>query len=511
MNDGTRQKALLLEDVVGGAGNLAYPVSTSEGVVISSVEYDSRRVQRGSLFVAVQGFQSDGHEFVRKAVDAGASAVVVSAERIKDFRDVQDSGVAVLASDDCRRALSRLSAAMCGFPSRKAVVIGITGTNGKTSTTYMLESIFRKAGYNPGVIGTVNYRWNSTVRPAPNTTPESKEMQDLLFEMTGDGVDCVIMEISSHGLELGRADDIDLDAAVFTNLTRDHLDFHHTFEEYFSAKLKIFDILTRSTKEKKSAVINTDDPYGKRIYNDRGRYGYPFFSFGVDNNANYMPVAGSIVNTIKGIGYRMMGPDFQRDVAMNVAGRFNVYNSMSAFAAAHSLGIAVDVIADGLGEVTTVPGRFDCIESSEGFSVVVDYAHTDDALEKLLLSARELNPKRLITVFGCGGNRDRTKRPLMGKTATSLSDFVVVTSDNPRKEEPVEIIEDILAGITASNYEVEPDRETAIRSAIEKAEKGDLIVIAGKGHEDYQILGAEKIHFDDREMARKYIQQRVSA
>jgi len=264
-------------------------------------------------------------------------------------------------------------------------------------------------------------------------------------------------------------------------------------------------------KEKKSAVVNIDDPYGVRILEDWGRYRYPFISFGVDHDADYMPVAGSIVNTIKGIGYRMKGPDFRQDVAMNVAGRFNVYNSMSAFAAAHSLGIAADVIAGGLGEVTTVPGRFDCIDSSEGFSVVVDYAHTDDALEKLLLSARELNPKRLITVFGCGGNRDRTKRPLMGKTATSLSDYVVVTSDNPRKEEPKAIIEDILAGITASNYEVEPDRETAIRSAIEKAEKGDLIVIAGKGHEDYQILGTEKIHFDDREMARKYIQMRVTA
>jgi len=500
-----------LEDVIRDAGSLACPVSSSGGTMISSVEYDSRYVQQGSLFVAVKGFQSDGHEYVRKAVDAGAAAVVVSNDQVEHFRDVENKGAVVIASSDCRRALSRLSAAMCGFPSRNAVVIGITGTNGKTSTTYMLESVFRKAGYNPGVIGTVNYRWNSTVRPAPNTTPESKDIQDLLRDMTGDGVDCVIMEISSHGLELGRADDIDLDAAVFTNLTRDHLDFHHTFEEYFAAKVKIFDILAHSMKEKKSAVVNIDDPYGVRILEDRGRYRYPFISFGIDHDADYMPVAGSIVNTIKGIGYRMKGPDFRQDVAMNVAGRFNVYNSMSAFAAAHSLGIAADVIAGGLGEVTTVPGRFDCIDSSEGFSVVVDYAHTDDALEKLLLSARELNPKRLITVFGCGGNRDRTKRPLMGKTATSLSDYVVVTSDNPRKEEPKAIIEDILAGITASNYEVEPDRETAIRSAIEKAEKGDLIVIAGKGHEDYQILGTEKIHFDDREMARKYIQMRVTA
>ncbi|HQO03830.1 MAG TPA: UDP-N-acetylmuramoyl-L-alanyl-D-glutamate--2,6-diaminopimelate ligase [Spirochaetota bacterium] len=510
MNNNAQQGAMRLEYLIRDAGSLVRPVSSCGDVMISSVEYDSRRVQRGSVFVAVKGFQSDGHDYVLRAVAAGAAAVVVSADQEEHFRESVHDGVVLIVSDDCRRALSRFSAAMCGFPSRKAVVIGITGTNGKTSTTYMLESVFRKAGYNPGVIGTVNYRWNTTVRPAPNTTPESKDIQDLLREMTDDGIDCVIMEISSHGLELGRANDIDLDAAIFTNLTRDHLDFHHTFEEYFAAKMKIFEILERSMKKNKSAVINTDDPYGIRIFKERGRYRYPFISFGTAHNADYMPVAGSIVNTISGIGYRMQGPGFQRDVVMKVAGRFNVYNSMSAFAAACSLGIADDVIAAGLGEVNTVPGRFDCIDSGEGFSVVVDYAHTDDALEKLLLSARELNPHRLITVFGCGGNRDRTKRPLMGKVATLLSDHVVITSDNPRKEDPKVIIDDILAGITASNYEVEPDRETAIRNAIEKAEKGDLIIIAGKGHEDYQILGTEKIHFDDREIAGKYIQQRVA-
>ncbi len=478
-------------------------------VVVSSVEYDSRKVKKGSLFIAVEGFTSDGHRFVHTAVENGASAVCMLRERAGDFEWLKERGVGILVTDDTRTALSRLSAAFFGFPSRCMLAIGITGTNGKTSITYMLEAIMKRHGRNPGVIGTINYRWGGREIPAANTTPESRDLQEILYRMKKDGVDAVIMEVSSHALELRRADDIDFDAVVFTNLTRDHLDFHHDFEHYFSAKKRLFQLLENSYKKGRCGVVNTDDPYGHELYMLRNRYSYPIKSFGVETGSDYMPMAGSISNTMHGLSYRLGLPDTGVEVNLNLLGTFQLYNSLAALAVAHQMGIPYDEITSGLAELENVPGRFDVLKTGKGFIVIVDYAHTVDAIQKLLKSVNELKHRRVITVFGCGGDRDRTKRPLMGKAAEENSDLVIVTSDNPRTEEPGMIIREIVGGMTGNNHEIIPDREEAIARAMAEAGDGDIVVIAGKGHEDYQIIGTEKRHFDDKEVAARCLQEKV--
>lgn len=499
---------ITVEKLIAESGNLLALVSGSPTLPVLSVEYDSRRVRHNSLFVAIEGFSSDGHNFIKTAVENGASAVVLSSGRQAEFSHLADSQLAILVSDDTRRALSKISAVFFSHPTRSMRVVGITGTNGKTSTTYMLESIAKAAGFSPGVIGTVDYRWKGRREASPNTTPESRDLQELIFSMAADGVDCLIMEVSSHGLELARADDIDFDVAAFTNLTRDHLDFHRDFEHYFAAKKRIFSLLEKSSKNYKAGIVNVDDPYGRKIFSEKGTWSYPLFGIGLDADADFRVEEESIVNTIGGVSYDVRMPDEKMHVALSLGGRFNVYNSLVALAAAHCLGIPRDAILEGLSQLTNVPGRFDRLSSKLGFHVIVDYAHTDDALRKLLMSVRELSPARIITVFGCGGNRDRSKRPLMGRAAAELSDLAIITSDNPRKEEPEAIIKDVLGGVESSNYEIEIDRRKAIEHAINIAKEGDIVVIAGKGHEDYQIFGTEKRHFDDRETAREFIAKR---
>ncbi len=497
-----------VSELVEKSAGCVFAVSGDTGRTISSIEYNSAEVGEGSLFVAIEGTQSDGHRYVRDAALRGAAAVVVSAARAAEFGDIP-AKTTLLASADTRRALSALSAAFYGFPSSGMLVLGVTGTNGKTSISYMLESILKRAGRTPGVIGTINYRWKGSLVPAPNTTPESKDVQEIMRSMADDGVDALVMEVSSHGLKLGRVEDVEFDAVIFTNLTRDHLDFHLTFEDYFASKLRLFDLLERSGKPRRAGIVNSDDEYGRTILLGKDTRPYALFGFGLSDDAEYRPDASSIRNTIDGVSYRLVRPQPGAAIDLHVAGGFHVYNSLAAFAAAHAIGIPVDAITAGLSGLSSIPGRFDRIRSDDGFGVVVDYAHTDDALAKLLQSARELSPRRIITVFGCGGNRDRTKRPLMGRTASKLSDVVIVTSDNPRKEEPGAIINEILAGMKGASFDVEPDRERAIAMAIAQAVEGDIVVIAGKGHEDYQIIGTEKRHFDDREIAMKYIAART--
>jgi UDP-N-acetylmuramoyl-L-alanyl-D-glutamate--2,6-diaminopimelate ligase len=476
---------------------------SGRGAHVSSVEYDSRNVKKGSLFVAVQGFASDGHRFVHTAVDNGAVAVCVARERLADFSHLNHRGIDILAADDTRTALSKLSAAFYDFPSRSMMMIGVTGTNGKTSITYMLESIMKRYRRNPGVIGTINYRWGGREYPAPNTTPESRDLQEILYRMNRDGVNTVIMEVSSHALELRRADDIDFDAVVFTNLTRDHLDFHHDFESYFNAKKRLFKLLDSSFKKGRCGVINADDPYGREIYLMRNHYTYPITSFGIDCEASYMPNKSGIQNTIHGLSYTLDRPDPGIEVKLNLLGKFQLYNSLAAVAVSHQMGVPYKAILRGLADLETVPGRFDVLKTGKGFVVIVDYAHTVDALEKLLKSVNELEHRRIFTVFGCGGDRDRTKRPLMGRVAEENSDMVIVTSDNPRTEDPEQIIRDIADGLTKKNHEIIPDREEAICHAVQRAREGDIVVIAGKGHENYQIIGTQKRHFDDKEAAAR--------
>lgn len=479
-----------------------------EDLRITAVEYDSRKAGPGALFVAVEGFKSDGHAYVDAAVAQGAAAVAVSASRVEEFSSLREKGIGCIAVNDTRRALSVLSSSFFGHPSRNMTVAGVTGTNGKTSITYMMENVFRRAGRVPGVIGTVNYRWKDNFLDAPNTTPESRDLHEILYLMKCDGVDTVIMEVSSHALELHRADDIAFDSAVFTNLTRDHMDFHKGFEEYYRAKRRLFELLPSGPKSGAAGFVNMDDDYGRRLYGECASIGCPVQGFGLSHDALFRPVDSSVENRIDGLRYVLDGPWPGKEVRLKLAGRFQMYNSLAAMAALSHAGIDERTILDGLSDLESVPGRFDVINSAAGFYVVVDYAHTGDALEKLLQSVAQLRKTRVITVFGCGGDRDRTKRPVMGGIAMEYSDVVYVTSDNPRTEDPSVIINEILAGIKGDHYQVIPDRMEAIRRAVYEARRDDIVVIAGKGHEDYQIIGKTKIHFDDREIAKRFILER---
>lgn len=473
---------------------------------VSSVQYDSRKVSGGSLFVAVEGLVSDGHSYAGQCVEKGAGCILVSRKKAHEFLS---SGCCVISAEDTRDALSYVSSFFYGNVSAEIPVIGVTGTNGKTSTTYMLEAVFLSAGFKPGIIGTVAYRWNGKEVPAPNTTPESRDIQALFYEMRNDGVDAIIMEVSSHGLALGRVNDIHFQGGVFTNLTRDHLDYHKTFDEYFAAKSILFSLIEKSKRQNKFACINFEDEYGKKILSSSGNYSYPFFSFGSDSGADYAPAEGSLRTEISSVNYVIKKGASQNDVKIPMGGKFTFYNSLAALSAACSFGISLADAAEGISKIKNVPGRFERVNEEADFSVIVDYAHTNDAMEKLLSSARELNPARIITVFGCGGDRDKTKRPLMGRVAGTYSDIPVVTSDNPRTENADDIIKDILSGMSefSGKTVIEPDRKKAIQFAVESARKGDLIVIAGKGHEDYQIIGREKYHFDDREVAAEFMRR----
>ncbi len=498
-----RKLSSLLDDLKGEVAH----VSGDVNIEIASIEYNSAKVKENTLFVAVPGFVKDGHEYVSEAVKKGAKVILVSEEKADRYMHLKDNA-AVLTAKDTRKALSCISAAFYGHPTAQVPVIGVTGTNGKTSITYMIESVLKEYNYTPGVIGTINYRWKDKMISAPNTTPESRDLQEIFANMISEGVNVIIMEVSSHSLKLFRVEDIDFNIVLFTNLTRDHLDFHDTFEDYFQSKRKIFQLLQRSEKNNKAAVVNIDDEYGGKIYNEKSQYNYPVLGFGLGNSAEIKPSVESISSSMNGVSYILERPVSGLKIYLNVLGNFQIYNSLCAFGACYKMNVPVNIIQEGLSALNSIPGRFDPIKTKLGFGVIVDYAHTDDGVQKLLASVKELKPKRIITLLGCGGNRDKTKRPLMGKTAVQNSDWVIFTSDNPRDEDPEEIIRDIIKGMKETNFEVITDREQAIKNAICKAEKNDIVVIAGKGHEDYQIIKGRKIHFDDHELAKKYIEQR---
>ena len=482
---------------------------------IRQVAYDSRRVGSGALFVAIRGLIEDGRRYVPQAVEAGASAILT------DGPLESDPGVPVLMVENARAAMSRAAAALHDYPGDRLTLIGITGTNGKTTTTYILETILERAGLSAGVIGTVNFRFPGDVRPAPNTTPEGPDLQGILSEMIAAGVGHVMMEVSSHGLELHRVDGCAFDLGVFTNLTQDHLDFHRDLRTYFKAKRRLF--LEHLTGDRLAdgprAVINVDDAWGMRL---AAELGDKALTFGLNNQADIR--ARDIEAGRRGIRAALDTPWGEIAVRSSLLGEVNLYNLMTAASVALRLGIPRDVVAAGLAESQGAPGRLERVGSRDDFLVLVDYAHSPDALERVLKVARELNPNRLISVFGCGGDRDRTKRPMMGAAAGRLSDLAIVTSDNPRTEDPLLIIRDIEEGIgrvelnrldperlvTAfplGSYTVVPDRRMAIHLACRVMDRGDILIVAGKGHEDYQILGKEKIHFDDREEARNALEE----
>lgn len=451
-------------------------------------------VRPGSLFVAVRGFRHDGHAFVPAAVQRGAAAVVVD-------RDVGSPGdVTVVRTADTRLALALLSSAYHGHPSRRLAVIGVTGTNGKGTSAYLIEALLSAAGRRCGIIGTMGAKLGDRTLGLDRTTPEAPELQQLLRTMADDGLEIVVMEVASHALALHRVAGTRFTGAVFTNLTQDHLDFHHTFDEYRAAKRRLFEMVEPDG----FAVVNADDPAGEAM---AGASRAPVVRYGIEREAEIR--GAGIRLRLDGMDYTVTTPAGTLRIASRLQGRFNVYNSLAAIAVALRMGIDPAAIPPVLARFPGVPGRFEPVDEGQSFGVVVDYAHTPDGLENVLRTARDFVRGRTIVVFGAGGDRDRTKRPKMGAIVEALSDVAIVTSDNPRTEQPAAIIEEILTGIRErAKVEVEPDRRAAIFRAIALARAGDFVIIAGKGHEPYQEIHGVKHPFDDRLVAQEALRAR---
>lgn len=493
----------------------ALPEAEHHGTSTVTVEFltcDSRTVRPGTLFFALRGTQTDGHSYIRQAVAAGAAAVI-----LEDAAFAPDD-IHWAVVPDGRSAMGRLSARFNGNPTATQPLVGITGTNGKTTTTYLVEAILAAAGKPAAVLGTISYRFGSITIPASHTTPESTELQRAFRELRDVGAKAYIMEVSSHALDQKRVDGSHFDVGIFTNLTRDHLDYHVTMASYLEAKCRLFTDLLRPSEEKprRRAVINLDDPYGEEIAR---RSVCPVITYGIRGNCDVRPI--EVTSSVNGICATMITPLGEFTFASRLLGRFNLSNILAAVAAGVALDLPLTAIKSGIENHTTVPGRMERVENSAGVTCLVDYAHTGDALENVLTTLKEIATGRVITLFGCGGDRDNGKRPIMGRIAAAMSDLAIVTSDNPRTENPATILEQIRAGILTGDYgtirEYGPEelltgftekgfimrenRREAIRLAIRLAQPGDIVLLAGKGHEDYQIIGRTKHHFDDREEA----------
>jgi UDP-N-acetylmuramoyl-L-alanyl-D-glutamate--2,6-diaminopimelate ligase len=504
-----------LQELIAGAG-VQEPLVNPKAQV-SSVVYDSRQATADSLFVAIRGEKTDGNRFIGAALERGATAIVTEMP-LPGSRGqtlgaqlqtpeiapaaVPDS-VAWLQVPDARKALAIIAANFYDHPADKLQLVGITGTNGKTTTSFLIDSIVHAAGLRSGLFGTIEYRTPLETYPAKTTTPESLDLQRFFFEIVRAGGTHAVLESSSHALALDRLWGCRFAAAVFTNLTRDHLDFHNNMENYFAAKRRLFE--GTGTGRPLCGVINIDDPYGQQLRNLAERT----ITYGLGYGAQVS--VKKIALALRGLDFVAETPAGKIEVRSPLVGRNNVYNVLAAIAAGMALDIQRDAIEAGIAALSAVPGRFERIDLGQPFMVVVDYAHTDDALQKLLETARELHPTgRMITLFGCGGERDRSKRPLMGAAAGRVSDIVVLSSDNPRSEDPLKIINDAVVGLqrTTAKVLVEPDRERALELAIEQARPGDIVLLAGKGHETTQVLKDRTIEFDDREVARRILRDR---
>jgi UDP-N-acetylmuramoyl-L-alanyl-D-glutamate--2,6-diaminopimelate ligase len=470
---------------------------------IKGIAYDSRLVKKDFLFVAVRGLSVDGHDYIEDAISRGAATVV--AERAVDYKRARQLAgqdeITFIEVPDSREALALISASFYGHPSKSLSLIGITGTNGKTTTSYITKSIIEAGGKTSGLLGTICYMTGNGITNAFNTTPESMDLQRYLSEMVNNQMEYAVIEVSSHALSLKRVEGSCFKTAAFTNFTQDHLDFHGTMDEYFKAKSRLFNYLDKEG----SAVLNLDDPMIRPLA--RG-LNCNVITSGIEQGA--MIRAENIKESgvrggALGMSFDVRTPEGGFEINSSLIGRFNVYNILMSIGIAYSLGFNEEVIQQGIKHAKPVEGRFENIDEGQNFLCIVDYAHTEDALRKLIEEARTITGKRIITVFGCGGDRDRTKRPVMGAVATELSDLVVITSDNPRSEDPDGIIGDILKGVNKNNYTVQPGREDAIREAIAMAGAGDTVLIAGKGHEKYQEINGVRHHFSDKEIARKAI------
>lgn len=476
-------------------------------VAVTAVTDDSRAVTPGSVFVAVKGERVDGHAFVGRAVAAGAAALVLQ----RGAAVPPALTVPVVRVDDTRRILGVLASRFYGEPSSRLLMVGVTGTNGKTTVTCLCKGVLETAGRKVGLIGTVAYQIGAERLPASHTTPGAVELQTLLARMAGAGMDAVVMEVSSHALALDRTAGCEFDVAVFTNLTQDHLDFHRDMESYFGAKLRLFSDLDPAGRKlgPKRAIVNVDDPRGARVC---AASHVPVWTYAIRQPADIR--AEDVRLALGGTRLTAVTPRGRFSIESRLVGEHNVYNILAAIGVGLHEGLSPETVQRGIASVTNVPGRFERVEAGQDFTVVVDYAHTDDALLRLLMAAQALKTGRILTVFGCGGDRDRGKRPKMGRVAAQLSDMVFLTSDNPRSEDPAAILREIEAGVREVlaekpvRYEVIADRREAIEAAVREARAGDMVLIAGKGHEDYQIIGSTRVHFDDREVARAAIEAR---
>ncbi|UFS71637.1 UDP-N-acetylmuramoyl-L-alanyl-D-glutamate--2,6-diaminopimelate ligase [Geomonas sp. RF6] len=475
-------------------------------LAVSGLYYDSRQVQPGGVFFALRGVKSDGTDFVPAALERGAVAVVTESP-------LSLPGKTVVQVANGRLAMSLMAAAFYGNASAAMPVVGITGTNGKTTTSYLVEGILEQAGFPCAVLGTVSYRLGDYSLPAPNTTPESVDLQRILRELADRGARAAVLEVSSHSLEQHRADGCLFDVGIFTNLTRDHLDYHLDMDSYFRSKLRLFtDLLTpEGAKPKRTAVVNLDDPVGAEI---AAQATCPVLGYSVHREAEL--TVKEVDFSVEGISCTVVSPAGDIRITSDLLGRFNLYNILGAVGAGLALGLPTDAIRLGITSHSKVPGRLERVDNNHGITVLVDYAHTGDALENVLSTVSELKTGRIITVFGCGGDRDRGKRPIMAEVAARYSDLTVITSDNPRTEDPAAILADVRGGIPAGTKEYSAEeagsfsekgftviesRLEAIQLAIAAARRGDIVLLAGKGHEDYQIIGTTKHHFDDREEA----------
>ena len=464
---------------------------------VKGISCNSRKTGSDFVFVAIRGVKADGNKFIEEAVSNGARGVVLKSEG-KGIKIKEKNKVVFIEVEDDRKALAQLACAFYGNPSAKMKVIGVTGTNGKTTITYLIESILKECGKVAGVIGTINYRFRDKIISSQNTTPGPLELQLMLDEMRKAGAAYAVMEVSSHALAQGRTDRINFSSAIFTNLTHDHLDYHKDMEDYFLVKSKLF----RQLCSQALAIINNDDPYGLRIKQlSKGKV----ITYGIDNACDVRAL--DLNMDISSSEFLLQTKSGREVFKVKLIGRHNVYNVLAAFSWAQAEGLDLDKVKRALENFTFVPGRLERVGSGkEIFSVFLDYAHTEDALKNVLSALRQIQHERIIVVFGCGGERDKTKRPKMGNVVSQLADYVIITNDNSRSEEPEDIIKDIKSGIKKDNFCVIPERMEAIKKSLSLAKSGDIVLVAGKGHEDYQILKDKTLHFDDREAIKQCLQ-----
>lgn len=464
-----------------------------DNIDIKKLCYSTKDIEKDSLFFCIVGLKADGHSFINKAIEKGAKAVVVSKEVIVD------ENITVIRVKDTREAMSLISSSFYNNSWSRMKLIGLTGTNGKTTSTFIMRSILEAANKKSSLIGTICNMVGNKKYETERTTPESKDLQKLFKSMADENSDYCIMEVSSHSLDLKRVYGVNFEVGVFTNLTQDHLDYHSDMESYFDAKMKLFD-------NSKYKVINIDDEYGKKSLKMLNNN---VITYGLNNNADIY--ASNIEMDKEGSKFKLNYKGKIEDIYINIPGKFNIYNTLACIGASIALDIPLTDIKKGLKNLKSVPGRSEKISSKKGFTVIIDYAHTPDGLENILSSTREYTKGKLIALFGCGGDRDKIKRPIMGEAAGKLADYCIITSDNPRTEDPKKIIDDIVPGIKRTNcdYVIIENRKNAIEYAINNAKENDIIVIAGKGHETYQVLADKTIHFDEKEIVKEFLKEEL--